>query len=763
MTKISNLPQIVPATLTGEEDVPIVKGGATGRAKLGDLAQPTIDEANNAKAAAQASADAAAAWAAVGLSTNDIYPSAADGIAATVDGQYFAAEGIGGVLATVYRNDAGAATEVGSFQGTARDNKARRHISPVNLEPRGRGLRLRKALADIRSGQRKTLRILAVGDSLVGVSWSTPPFQMLRLFGPQMGSSPVYGYEIGAGANPYKGDSPTFSGIRGNPYTPGGRTTGEIRQKTDYDIAWDGSCVVLDAAGEIATYSNAVNGVGADYLYIPAVTEPGAGSFKVEIANAATSPAVGDAAWRSPTSEEIASAHALTGSELIVSADAAFGVDIVELTVGMGRWHVRFVHASGGAVRTMNPMFEVRTAAAVNVWNIGQASNDFTTALQTSEPINAALIAAYDPDVIMVCSDDRLAAYQNFLPLLESARAASGLAHLPDVVLVGNPYYSNTLLTDQDIIERIEYCWEFVEGRVGWDQMDGMAFSSGLEESARAGFVGDGIHFSDEIAWQMTKRWAESRGLIDYAFQRPGGDASAADILQNKSNRLLTAQRASSIVLQSLHDTGTMTWAFKGTGGGAGVRNPASIRINTGAAAGASCSAHIAEANTPMGLDQGGLRHDVRGMTTTAKVPSGVSADYWAFIGCRSEAWDSVANGDLVGGGADYGFGFRFSNGLVEGVCIDGNQNFAVSEDSIPMVTGGPADWVQLTAIITPRTVNLAVGMIEWFVDGVKIGESTLYHSTMRPPRGEIMNQAAAENYILDFSPPRLLTESAAN
>lgn len=634
------------------------------------------------------------------------------------------------------------------------DHKGRLSVSGRYTTNRTNGLRLHKAITEVENGTRKSFRILSLGDSLTTNSWATVNNQLARVLAGWLQSTPIYVNSLGAlEAGPDGDDVVNKAATSGASLS----TNGTINDKTDYGVSFTGFSVAL-ASGQYCRFSEGGNSIWADRLLIPIVTSPGSGSVRIEISPLNIAAPIGDPSWRDVAAGEITSGHTLTGSELIVDADAAFGVDVVALSVDLGTWNVKVTHSAGNAVKLQRPMFEVGSQAGINNYRLSaSASNDFVNASATAVPVVAGIVAEYDPDVIVVESDDRLAAYQNFLPILESTLTAAGLPHQPLVLLVGNPFYNNGAYDDGDIAERIDYCWDFVHTRVGWDVVDGLAYTGGLQEAQAAGWGSDGIHYNDDIAWHITRSWAIARGVYRHSPSRPGGDASRSDVMTATSRRLLTASNAVALSLIPVFDTGTMTWAYTASGGAYGARNAGSIRLATNGSAGAAVSAYVNDAAAPTGRNQGIMQVDFRGFSTAVRVPSLLTADFSGFIGARSEAFNSGYNGELVGG-VNYGVGFRLTNGLVEGVCIDGTNALATSTGSYGLGYGVDIRWVHLSCIIEPLKFGATTGEVEWLVNGVSMGKSTFAHANLRGVRAELSNSAAAQNYILDFLPPRVVS-----
>jgi hypothetical protein len=720
----------------------------------------TTQATNAASSATSADTDADRAEAAANIATgiSNMYATTAAGLAATASGGYFSVEPDTSGVIRIYRDDAGSATEVGAVLGTSEDHKGRLQVPPILQGHRSQGLKLRKALSDIRAGTRKSLKIMAIGDSLVGVTWSDVHIQMMKELEGWMTSTPVYAHSLAVLNYGTFSDTAAASAIPRN-------YTGTYREKLDYDAGWDGTLIWLES-GQASNFSIGGLAVQADKIYIPIITEPGAGSVKIEISNATTPPALGGS-WSNPTVGQITSGHSLTGSELIVSANAAFGVEMVTLSVALGSWTVKVTHSSGGKVRVRHLMHEVSTAAAFNVWRVGTASNDFTATLSTAATIEAEQIAAYDPDIIIVESDDRLAAYQNFLPLLETAITGAGLTHDPLVLLVINPFYDNAPYTDADIIERADYCHNFAATRLGWDVLDGMAMSGGLAEATAAGYENDGIHYSGEIARWMTRTWLASRGYLPSQPQG-GGYADRAVALKGPvttstgSQRPLIASNVPALLLQSTaFDTTTCAWAGAVSGSASYARgNAGDITLATGATGSSGAGAYINQNGTLLGINQGNVRAESRGFAVRIRTTTAWDAQALAFILQRTDAvaWNSGYNGTLTANG----WGFRISNDgtntLIHGICWT-NGALVASATSATLPTGAASTVKDLAVLLTPESVNSSRGTLEWFVGAVSLGTSNYDHSgVFLNTRVEITNGSTATNRNILFMPPKYLS-----
>lgn len=738
----------------------VIAAEADRVATAADRVQTGLDRIATAADVVSSDANADRAEDAAGLATGlaNMFVDTTAGLAATASGGYFSVEPDASGVIRIYKDNAGTALEVGSVIGMSEDHKGRTQVPPILLDHRSQGLKLRKALSDIRAGTRNALKIMTIGDSLAGITWSDVQIQLMKELEGWMTSTPVYSHSLGVL------DYGIYSTTAAASTSPR-NYTGTIREKLDYDAAWDGTLMWLES-GQASNFSIGGNAVQCDKIYIPIITEPGAGSVKIEISSASTPPALGGA-WSNPTVGQITSGHALTGSELIVDADAAFGVNMVTLSVALGYWTVKVTHSSGSKVRVRFPMHEVTSAAAFNIWRVGYASNDFTNTLSTAATIEAEQIAAYDPDIIVVESDDRLAAYQNFLPLLETAITGAGLTHNPLVLLVINPFYDNAPYDDDDIIARADYCHNFVATRIGWDVLDGMAMAGGLAEATAAGYENDGIHYSGEIARWMTKTWLASRGYLPSQPQG-GGYASTAVALKgpttkaNGSQRPLIAGNIPPMLLQACaFDTATCSWAGAVSGSATFTANNAGDKtLTTGATGSSGVGAYINQNGSLLGVNQGNIRAESRGFACRIRTTTAWDAQTLAFILVRTDAvaWNSGYNGTLTANG----WGFRISNDgtntLIHGICWT-NGALSVSSSSATLPTGAASTVKDLAVILNPEAVNASRGTLEWFVGGVSIGTSNYDHSgVFLAPRVELTNGSTATNRTLQFMPPKFLS-----
>lgn len=747
--------------------------------QVADL-EPYLSGAQDAQAAAETQAAAAAAsatsaatqaalaaaYADSALSTANVYNTKAE---ATADLANIVADDYALVLVdesdgerrVIYQKSGGVLVSravLPSFD-LVTDHKSREIVPPGNLGHRSQGLKLRKALSDIKAGARKSIRIMAVGDSLSTDSWTTVNVQLQKVLENWMGSTPVYSSAIGVLAY---GTASSAAATTATTKTG----TATLVDKTDFDAGWDGTVTQINA-GQYAIYSTGGNSTQGDKIYVPIITDPGAGSVRIEIANTTTPPAVGAGDWRAPTDPEIVSAHTLTAGNLIVGAAGVHGVSVVEIDVPLGYWAIKVTHEAGAQVRARFPMVEVATTAAFNTWRIGSASNDFSTALTTGGTVEAGIMAAYDPDIIVVDSDDRLAAYQNFLPKLETAITTAALALDPLVLLVANPFYNNTPYTDADIIERAGYLHEFAASRLGWDVLDGIALSGGLAEATAAGWQSDGIHYQADIAYWMAHTWAADRGYLP-TESAPGGTAGYAEALSlpnlaaDGAFQPLPSRSVPAALLAPSFDLASRVWGSTVAGTGALTQNNAKdITLATGATAASTAVAFVNENGSLLGSRQNQVYlAEVRGFSTRIRTTTNWDTLAEAYIVMRSNAvaYNAAYVGTLVAEGIGFRLTYNGSALLIHGICWDAGA-LVVSASSATLSTGGASNARDLTVLCHPETVNSVRGDLEWFVGGVSLGTSNYAHGVnVLPPRIEIKNGATAANRNIMFTPPRFVS-----
>lgn len=622
------------------------------------------------------------------------------------------------------------------------------------------GLRLHKVIEELEAGTRTVVNVLSVGDSFASGSQGSASFQIIRLMTPFLNSTPVYfsgiaGLEAQVDVADQRGGA-AVSSLNENV----GFSTAAFISKVNYDIVTTGTYVEI-ASGEVANFSNGGVNLYCDRIVIPIYTATGAGTVKIEIADSAVAVANADGAWRNPTGGEVTSGPALTGSELLVSADAAAGVTLIVLDVALSRWGVKLTHTSGSTVNVGLPMHQVRTAAAVNVWRIAEGSNGFQNETTAGAAVLSDIIASYNPDIIIVDSDDDTAAYTNFLPKLETAITDAGLTLNPLVLLPQAPYSAGS---ETALRARADYCEDFCQTRMGWDVIDGTKFSGGYAEALDASWHGDGVHYQDPIAWRMLWVWAVQRGYIQPMLRKPGGDASSVDVISFASDRYVTSSKLlETFVRPSRRPTAHLTWAngVTGTGSVTAMGANSYLRLSSGFTAGSTAVSYINSDATALGLGRyisayDSAQNDTRGVIWRASSVITPTSDYTALLTCRSDVAHNAAYDASLGG---VGFGFRLDGGTFKGICWTGSAE-AVSAETVTLTAN---TFFDAFVILHPASVNVNIGVCEWWfrdpIHGlVKLGESNYRNGFMYGPRAEISNGAAAEDFRFDVAYPDVIS-----
>lgn len=355
-------------------------------------------------------------------------------------------------------------------------------------------------LRAIRAGEAQSLMVMNIGDSLAsGMSRSMVGRQLQPWF---PDPSIVRGRVLGAGPQG-SGNGAFYLGVS-NP-------TETRFEKDYYENIFVGTGVIVTDANPVATITyNGSFMSDADRQIIPILVEPGAGTVKVEIRDAGGS-------WAAPDPSEIVSDHTLTSGELIVDASAAeVGADVIVLEYSAIRpTAVRVTHVSGGPVKLAYPMNEIRSAPAINTYQLSAGSNSFGNETATGAVATSAIIAALEPDIIFIESDDSAADYENFLPLLQSAIFSADLGYTPLVVLVGSApkqpsWYQPGESKDLRLVARTLRQWA---ADTGWFFFDGYNIAQTPEQMIELGYAGDGVHPDGGYNAQAAARAAAQIGL----------------------------------------------------------------------------------------------------------------------------------------------------------------------------------------------------------------------------------------------------------
>lgn len=723
----------------------------------------------------------ASGFAAAATAMANPYASIVAGLAGTANGGVFSVPQSNGAI-PIYKDNAGTEQLLATLFGTASDIVGRPVVPLRLIRNAPPGLRIHRDLLALQAGDTNQFGIFLCGDSLSDTSWPTCGTQVQRNIAEWMPTSPVYGVSA---SNVLGFTAPAGVGFAaGTIYPISGKYTGTYHEKARYDLAFDGTAMELEA-GEYAIFAYGGETLYGDYLLIPLITGPAGGMVRVRYSTVAVP--IAGSTWNDPTAPQIVSAgHSLTGGQLLVDTYSATpGLTMVRLNIGtFGPLSVRQDHSSGGSVFSLKCQTAVKSASSIPTYRMSSPSNDFIYADMDCVPIMGDLIAELDYPIIWVASDDTVdstlgdpstgepyAAYATFLPVLEAAIAASGLAYPPQVVLEGNPYLSNGVYrTDAVLGARIDYCWDWCQGRVGWDVLDMLAMTGGLSPTVDAGLNGDSspwIHYAGTLPRIATDAWWDARGFRAPRGRRPGGDATTGQVLIGGSTNVVNAETVMDALVAPRFDTATFGWSAAVTSGGSMTLHTANtgMRLATSIAVGGAVRAHINVAQSPMGKNQGNLGADVRRVGCRLRmVTTGADAVLYALLRSGG-AYDSAAAGPLTAAG----YGFRVINGTIVGTCwggltgVGGASSLKLSTDvgvaqnggSVALVTGGAADYVDGVIRLFPGEVNASRGRIQWWVNGVLIGEASYDHASTLHWGYELMStNGATTSFTADVSFP---------
>jgi hypothetical protein len=672
-------------------------------------------------------------------------------------------ESLGGER-TLYRKESGVLVyKLTLSPGMLFDHKNRPQVPSRLLGNHTAGLTLYRALHDIAGGTRKYFTMMVIGDSVATYNWITFHMRFLEVLASHLQSQPVYAYSMNL--LPDWGQSESQYGAVSLPLYAG---TGTLNWKTDYDASYDGTNVEL-APGQVFISGWGSSGTGngnnthADEIKLFFVREPGAGQVKVSVATGSLSPVAGSGSWRNPTALETVSPP-LTGSELIVDCNGTFGLAVAKLSVALGttataKWAVKIENVAGaGNVRVLSPMFFVKSAPAINMYRLAQASCDFSDISSTAHPVMSALIGELAPDVIILENADQRDSWEYALPIIETARQASGLTKLPAVVMVGAPYYENVTLHDYPTLSnRIAFQKDWANTHLGWDMIDMLSMSGGYQEAAAIGEASDGIHYAVDMVKWCTMRWCLERGYWPLRMRLPGGEASTENIISplKKVGLLVTSEvLREAFVMPDVHETGYCTYTFDNTSSATSARGAGSSTLDlaTGATAGATSVARINDSTPPWQPNNATFSTKPRSAAFSSSIRIGTSTTNGVFrYAMRGDVVIAGAyKGDLTGEAA----GFEIVANQLNGVCWD-----AGAKVSVPLLAMTTGRWYAVEAVLRYNTVSSVRGKCEWYVDGSLIGSSNFAHATSwLGIRAEITNGADAANYAVRMKPFKILS-----
>lgn len=633
-----------------------------------------------------------------------------------------------------------------------------RPIAPMgNLRTRPPGIRLPYHLHKLRNRLTDQTRILVLGDSLATNQVGQFVFQSVLMQHYQ--SEPVYTFYPGANFDYGGYGAPSLTSASSIVGFSPAQSTASYRQKFDYSYAFDGSFIEI-APGQHAVINSQMLG---DYVTLPIITEPGAGAVKIE--HNTLVPATAAGPWNSPTADEIDSVHALTGSELIVSAAGARGLTTVKLKFGaILIRNLKITNTGSATVRILWQGNQVRTAPSISYYLVGQNSNAWSLTIDASLPVMAGLIRDYQPDIIWTVSDDRLADYEALLPRLESAIAQSGMAYPPAVILERNPFYQNGPLNDLSIAEATDFCWQFAQSRLDWDVLDHMAVVGGLASATKAGLNADNIHWSRQITEMSLAEWSSIRGYLPKT-RETGGPADAAAVFHGRSRRPLCANNMAALGLQpGVYDMGQQIWSGITTGSGVAVTRSAAgvLPLNTGSTTSSTVVAYVNDADNPI-YSAGGsptVRQlaAIGGFKFRARLQQNAASGTLHVLMTSDRAYGAAYKGDLTG----IGFGFVIRGNSVHGQC---RQPGGVLFETTTQLIMNTSSWYEMWVILRKTRDDRAYADIaEWYVGGfdfvTKLGETNIEYQGPGAAslRFDLSNNQSGQPYRVSVTPPIVTT-----
>lgn len=609
-------------------------------------------------------------------------------------------------------------------------------LDPAYLDSVRVNQRLRWALRRVEIGERDSIRMMCIGDSLSGPAWVTTGTNVSALLTAYLQSDVYYHFYDPSG----KALGPSAS--------TGQKVDGTATrtEKSDFNLSWVGNQTTHES-GETSIWANGGNAVFCDRVVIPILTASGAGSVKIEISDGY---AVSGATYRDVLDSEITSSHTLTGDELIVDANGSAGIDIVILEPSLGQHTIRITQVSGGDVLVLDIMMEVRNAAAVNLYNVGSGGHAIGDNVSAASSNMTALIDVIDPDIIFIEADDNLAAYQTFLPLLSTVIDSLATDNKPTVVLVGNPGIGSGFgSTQASLADRIAYCKQYALPR-RWDVIDGLALFGGIEQLRAISWANDEVHLTYEVWRIMAITWFLSRGYTRVRQTRPGGDiATRVNILKGTLDKEVTSNNLSALLCNPQVDLGYATWSYLVTGTGAGSRLASSISLSTGATASSTVVAYVNES------ESAGSRSLAKsgGYSLRMRIASNLSADSscWFALGASGRAYDAAYAGELALDGIAFVID---STNQISGATWYGGALITTSPVTLTL-----GEWVQLVVLLNASSINSSNGTAEFYVNNVLIGTLNYSHvfTSAPSPRVEFTNGSDASNNVIDFLPPHII------
>lgn len=726
-----------------------------GASALGPLVEAATEAAAGAAASETAAAASAAAaavsetaasgYASAALAMINPFTSIALGLAGTPNGGVFTVLPQTNGTIPIYRDNAGTEQLLATMFGTLNDHLGRATAPTQLLGTRSLGFHLPKALDDVQRGARYTLTILVLGDSLGMIDYYNGPEQLARNLQGWFKDRPVMYPTLDGGFN---------DGAGSTRFVTGSRSTATLNTKTDYPSGYTGSNVSLPP-GTVATFSGTAGGgaLNCNRILIPIQRAPGGPTYKIEIASGSAAPAIGSGSWVSPVVGQIASAHSLTGSDLLVSADAAAGIEWVELSVAFGTWSYRLTNTSGSvtgkAYNGWLKIDELALRSAINIVRFAEGSNYFLDEVSGAQTYMAPYFAMVQPDIILLCSDDDLAGYQNFLPLLESTITAAALTYKPLVMCPGNP---TNATADIALAARQDWVAGFCATRLGWIAPDLVAITGGLAEVTREDVEGDGTHpwATNDVVFRVA--WTKSLRQYGLTPAPTGGTASIRDMNRGVGDGAITANGLRAMLAApTTFDTSAMTWStLPSATGTMTVNADKSMTLTTGATANFVTGAYINEINPYFGRANGSRPLSLEGGFSIWVKP--VTANATGVARCilaNDRSYNAAHTGALTGNGV----GFKFEDGTVWGIYWNGSAE-TKSTLSHTLTTNQFDDFqLVMTALPNSTTVN----RIEWFANGVSLGTADFRKTGSASSLRWEATQTNGATYVLRVSAPKLV------
>lgn len=684
------------------------------------------------------SANAAAAFA-------NPFDSTALGIAGTVDGEFFSvSSGEGTTL--IYRNDAETATLLVTLGNVQADPNGRAMFSPALTRRYNSGPRITLDLAALRAGTATRYPILQYGDSLGFLGGAY--FQVVAAG--HMPTSPVYTSGGAVDLLGY-GAASTKSAISLGVVSG----TGTDVVKTDYVRGFTGSYYQL-AAGQTAIYGlGGTVGIG-DYVLVDLIHEPGASTaVKIEYS---TNESATAGPWLDPLLGEIDSGQTLTGGELIVDTSAvALGLTVVKLKFAeIGNLSIKITNSGAATARVSLVSLEVHTASSVSYHTVAQPSNDFANTNSLSIPLEAQRIAAVNPGVIWITSDEGDTSYEHFLPMLWQAIQDSGLAWLPAVVLEVGPGYHNGGFTDQVYIDKLAYLYRFAAGKLNWYVLDAFSYVGGYDEWQRTAYSGDGIHWDVRFSKTWVEPWANEHGWLANVQRQAGGDAGARDILAGDTDQPLTARSAASVALLPIVSTALTTWASTKPGSETLTQNNAKdVKLTTVIGANSVIAGYpdLASGSLLGSFDTRPYGNEVRGFSARVRSGGDWTATTLFYLLLAARTYNAAYAGVL----AAEGVGFRsvYDSGAyyLEGIAWrSGALVVSTGRTLVPDVPNQHA--VDVAIVLEADAVGAGIGSGEWLAGSRSLGTFSYDHISIWNPRAELTNGSGGGVVTVNFSPP---------